>query len=249
MESIITAIRFGSRRARLVIGDAAQRAGLTHLPPVPTILGLLLLALLLPLSLGGTARPSALAEDIATRRVERYLATVEPRPDHPGPAGDIHSLRPCFHWPAHPDAARYSFRLVRDDGATVIQTDLLEEPRYLRRAPASLEAGRSYRFEAKAIDARGEALAWPGGSGRKVYLQQGSSPARVLEPTPELASLLEQARLELDPAETAWVLAGHFATIDAPADVATALETYLDHAPDGRHADLARALLTRLGCR
>ena len=37
----------------------------------------------------GVAAIPALAEDIATRRVERYLATVEPRPDHPGPAGDI----------------------------------------------------------------------------------------------------------------------------------------------------------------
>ena len=176
-------------------------------------------------------------------------ARAEPRADHAGPTGGIHSLRPCFHWPAHPDAARYSFRLVRDDGATVIQTDLLDEPRYLRRAPANLEPGRSYRFEAKALGSQGDALGWTGEAGRKVYLQQGGAPVRMLEPTPELTELVERARLELDAAETAWVLAGYFATIEAPADVASALETYLDQAPDGAHAGLARALLHRLGCR
>jgi len=249
MESIIQAIRYGGRRARLVVGDALERSGLTHMPPVPTILGVVIVALAVPLAFGVPARPPALADDIATLRVEHYLETVPQTPLHAGPAGDIYSQRPCFHWPPHPDAVRYSFRLMRDDGATVILTDLLEEPRYLRRAPASLEIGRTYRFEVKALDAHGNSIAWVGEDGRKRYIEQGASPLRVVEPPPALAEIIEKARLELQPADTAWVLAGYFASIDAPADVAAALETYLDAAPGGPRAGLALRLLERLGCR
>ncbi|HXV91893.1 MAG TPA: hypothetical protein VD813_01240, partial [Pseudonocardia sp.] len=125
------------------------------------------------------------------------------------------------------------FRLSWDGGE--VRRSGLAEPRYLMRPPGRLAAGRAYRFEAQGLGADGRPMGAP-----------VAGAFTVAEAPPELRGVEAAARLELEPSEGAFVLAGWFAEFGSPSDVAAALA---EAVRGGAGAPEALDVLAALGCR
>lgn len=204
------------------------------LRPFPKALLVVAGGLVLAFVLPAAARPAALTEELAVRRLERFAQNSSEAPALL-PAGDILTQRPCFRWPAVSGAASYDFRLSWDAGE--IRQGRLAEPRYLMRTPGRLERGRAYRYTVVARAADGRPLGEP-----------VSASFAVVEEPPELRELEARARLELEPHDAALVLAGYFAENGSPSDVAAAVAAYVEAVP-GEAAPVAGEVLRRLECR
>ena len=203
---------------------------------MPTITGLLALGLLVPLALDVDARPTDLALSLATQRYTRFARTVTVSTLDVGPRGQIYGARPVFFWPKNEAADRYVFHLYDDDGNVWAADSAVRVPYYRLRPPGRLLAGKTYRFEVRAVDKEGQPVPWDGRLGTR----QGAF--TVLQSPDDLVALERRMGLELDPADSAHVLAGYYASKHSPYDVIAAYVTCAELAGPGLTAELRRNL-------
>ncbi len=221
------------------------RGGASSLPPVRTIVLVVLAGIVLPFLVPVDARPASMSTGLATQRLAKFAASGAAVPAL-APEGALVFDLPAFRWPAVEGAATYGFRLYRGD-TLWIGSDVLREPRYRLRPPGRLEGGsgdgRPYRYEIRAYDATGRSLRW----GESDRLEGGFTMRELAE---EDALALQALRRDLPAGEAAFVAAGLCAAKGSACDVAAALEAYLDVAPPGdASAAFAAGLLTMLGWR
>jgi hypothetical protein len=189
----------------------AASTGLRFLPPVGAALVVLAAGVLLPFVPRVDASPPQLAASLATARVTRFVRAHADLPEV-GPSGPILSNRPAFYWPAHPGAQSYSFRLERSDGAVQAAATGIRNTFHLIPPPGRLEPGQ-YRFQVHA-DVKGEKVAWQ---------ECTFTTSHPIGPEHEdLPSLLGSAGMELDAAESTYVLMGYYADRQSPHDVVSA---------------------------
>ena len=236
MENLILAIRLGLRRAWRAFLAFLSRNRLDALPPARTAILILAVGVFVPLAAGVDTLPASLTTSLATERLTLFLKKFDGVAPPVAPTRDIHSERPAFHWPAVKGAARYKFRLHKGD-TLIIGTDTVVEAFFTMPPPGRLEVGQPYHFRAVAVDAGGREM---GSAGDTFTIQS---------PPEKLAELRRQTRTELEPAAAALVLAGYYADQGWAVDTASALRGYLRLAPKGYSAELAHAVLSRLGYR
>jgi hypothetical protein len=224
------------RTALATLGRELYPGRIPALRPVPKTALVVAAGLVLPFVLPADARPAALTHELAAQRLERFLHKAPAEPPPLIPAGELLTARPLFRWPAVPGAASYDFHLSWDGGE--IRQGHLAAARYLMRSPGRLERGRAYRYSVVARDAEGRAVG-PTASGAFSVAQQPE----------DLAALESASRLELDPHEGAFALAGYFAEKGSASDVVAALEAHVEAAPEGAAEPVADEILRRLGCR
>lgn len=203
-----------------------------RIPPVPAIGAAIALGILVPFLLPAEHRPTEFTEAFARKRLASFQGVVRSL----APRGEIYAERPAFHWDEPAGAAAYDFRLSIEDGTEWISSLRVPRPPLLLPAPGRVEAGRRCRFTVQALDAGGAPLGEP----------VGAEFQRV-EPPPEVATMLANARRYARGAELAFVLAGVYAEAGSSDDVASSLTAYLQAAPEGPHASLAAEVLARLG--
>ncbi|MFQ5844152.1 MAG: hypothetical protein ACE5JG_04110 [Planctomycetota bacterium] len=205
-----------------------------HLPPVPGVWAAVLAGLIVPFLLEVDAVPTELRPSLARRRLRAF----RPEPVPVGPRGEILHDRPAFAWREVPDAHGYFFKLLTAEGSVYNTTEFVSGRRHLLEPPDRLQRGRRYTWWVQALDRDRRRLGEP----VQVPFSVAKLEARTAGPGRSAARLT-------DPARRALALAGWYATLDSPHDVASALEIYLRHAPDGEDADLARRTLQALGRR
>jgi hypothetical protein len=203
-----------------------------RIPPVPAICAAIALGIAVPFLLPAKYRPPEFTEAFARNRLERFQGVSRSL----APRGEIHAERPAFYWEEAPGAAAYDFRLSIEGGTDWISSLRVPRPPLLLPAPGRVETGKRYRFTIQPLDAAGAPL------GERI----GAEFQRV-EPPPEIATMLANARRFARGAELAFLLAGIYAEAGSSDDVASALAAYLQAAPDGPHAPLAAEVLARLG--
>jgi len=185
----------------------AERAGLRLLPPVGAAVAAVALGVLVPFLPRVDALPQQLAPSLASARLERFLRTHPDLPDA-GPAGPIYTSRPAFFWPERPGAGSYAFRLRRADGTEVAAADGITRTFHVIPPPGRLDPGE-YRFEVLAITS-GERTPWR---------EQTFSIRRAPE---EIQGLLGTMGMDLDAADSEYVLIGCYAELQSPHDVISA---------------------------
>ena len=255
MEAIFLAIRLSLRRAWRGIKSFLDGSGLAAMPPVPTILALLLVGLCIPMALGVDRIPEGLSPAVARTHLAKYSAPMPAT----SPAGGIYSDRPVFVWTRHPRAARYRFRLREGEvwqiraGAIAQPADETEPVHYLLPAPGVLKAGTTYEYAVEAVDRKGATLGQIADGSFSVKDLDAEIAALSKKPgngdrvaaLERLKTLRAEALHNLGAAETALVLAGAYAGLDSVHDVRTALLRYLAESPRGSSADLCRDILGR----
>ena len=213
MESIIVAIRLALRRAWRGLLALIDRTGLGSMPPVATILVVLFIGVAVPMALGVDRRPARLSESLARKRLESFKKQAMPAVS---PEGDVYSVRPVFVWKAPAGAVRYRLSL-KDGNVLKHSTDKVRTEAgsewvfYPLPAPGYLVPGHDYSFSVEAEDASGQSLG-----------PVASATFRIKEQPSDLTDLRAQVLNELDPADAAFVLAGHYAELDSVHDVRTA---------------------------
>jgi len=151
------------------------------------------------------------------------------------PRGDVSAARPAFHWRPVPGAARYRVRLLRGERQVVLERSATA-PFAVLRPPGVIQPG-AYHLEVTALGADGRTL-----GKREADFRV---PPRVGEERPDEAS---EMRMVLDPAESALVLAGRYASAESVPDLVSALEGYLD-ARRGQADPLVLRVLSHCGVR
>jgi hypothetical protein len=189
----------------------ADATGLRFLPPVCAAAVVLAAGVLLPFVPRVDASPPQLAPSLASARIARFVRGHADLPEA-GPSGPILSSRPAFYWPARTDAQSYSFRLERADGAEQASATGIRTTFHLIPPPGRLEPGQ-YRFQVHAV-VNGKEIPW-----RECTFGVNHPVAPAAQ---ELPSLLGGAGMELDAAESAYVLLGYYAERQSPHDVISA---------------------------
>lgn len=184
----------------------ATRTGLRLLPPVAAAIAVVALGVLVPLLPRVDALPAQLAPSLADDRLARFLGTHEQLPDA-GPSGEIYASRPAFFWPEREGADGYAFRLYRADGTEQAAADGIKTTFHLIPPPGVLAPG-NYRFEVKAI-VKGERVPW-------------QEHEFTILPAPGLAPLRGTMGIDLDAAQSDYVLLGYYADLKSPCDVISA---------------------------
>lgn len=185
----------------------ATRAGLRLLPPVGAALAVLAAGVLVPFLPRVDALPPQLAPSLAASRLARFLRANPTLPET-GPSGAIHTAQPAFFWPEREGAESYSFRLYRADGDEQASADGIKTTFTLIPPPGVLAPGE-YRFEVKALVKR-DLVPW---QERKF----------TVRPAPEgFQQLRASMGMDLDGAESAYVVLGYYADRGSPDDVISA---------------------------
>jgi hypothetical protein len=252
MESIIMAIRLSLRRAWRALQETIESAGLSSVPPVPTILAVIVLGVGVPMALGVDDQPSTLRRSLAIERLERFGRNNDSTMPDTTPEGGIYSTRPTFVWKAQRGAARYRFSLYQGD-VLFHHTDRVAIPEtgapvvYGLPAPGRLDEGARYRMTVEGIDENGRSLGQAAFSAFEVMNPEAAadatSDAHLEGLLRQLRSVRSAAVLELEAPDAALVLAGIYAEIGSVHDVRSALAAFLAASPDDPAAKLARSLL------
>jgi len=185
----------------------AERTGLRLLPPVGAALAVVALGVTLPFVPAVDALPQQLAPSLASARVERFLRAHPDLPDA-GPVGPIYTSRPAFFWPERPGAESYVFRLRRADGVEEAAADGVTRTFHVIPPPGRLDPGE-YLFEVFAVE-KGERTPW-----RELTFSVRHAPE-------ELQSLLGTMGIDLNAADSEYVLIGCYAELQSPHDVISA---------------------------
>jgi len=251
MEAIILAIRLMLRRAWRGLKEAMDRSGLNGLPPVPTIAAILAVGLMIPMALAIDKTPTELTPNLARHRLEAFLAT--PRAPLPAvsPFGPIYSVRPVFIWKAWEGETRFRLDL-KTTGEPERRRAEVTEARYPLPAPDSLKEGRQYRLYVDSVGENGRRAAYasfevldPDAQADRLEQEDKRGNARKIALLRGLRNLRASALKSLEQGPAAFALAGIYAALGSGHDVRMALSRYLDTAPDGPDADLARAILAK----
>jgi hypothetical protein len=206
------------------------------MPPWPTLVVILGLGLLIPMTLGVDTKPADLAVSVAAQRYARFVRELPDDSLDLGPQGGVFSVRPTFFWPPLPEADRFVFRLYAADGTVQVVNEAVRAPYYRLRPPGSLTPGESYRFEVRAVASAGHPLHWPD----RLEVKQGHFTVR--EPPDDLRALRRRIGLELGSAEGAFVLVGYFAARASPFDVISAYVASAELAKEPFARELRRPL-------
>jgi len=203
-----------------------------RIPPVLAIVAVLAAGLMGGFMVQAEQRPSEFARALARHRLERFRGTARPL----APAGAILGDRPAFEWQGVSGAAGYTLTLTTPEGSIWRSADTTRATYSLLKPPSRIEAGQSLRFVVRALDAQSK----PIGS------EQASAFHRAAMDE-ELSATVQRARRAVRGAELHIIMAGIYASLDSSDDVASELRAYLEGAPAGADAALARELLVRLG--
>ena len=250
MEALFIAVRLLLRRAWRWLRNTADRLGLNRLPPVATIAAVLALGLVIPMALAIDRTPAALSPGLARWRLESFRdAPREPLAGLVSPLGPIYSVRPVFVWKAWEGEKRFRLELKGADGTEprVVEVD---ESRYALPGPDFLQEGGRYRVYVDAVGKIRRRAAYasfevldPGAEADRLEQEDRRGNARKIALLRELRDLRARAIKDLEPGPAEFVLAGIYAALGSGHDVRMALLRFLDSAPEGADADLARAIL------
>jgi hypothetical protein len=210
----------------------ARRTRLRERPAGPAVAAVLLAGLAIPLMAADERTPPARAQTLAVPR-----PVNDPRRGVAGAPGASAFLNGCpwFRWPAVAGAQSYRARIYSEYDLLVFDRTT-RSPEVRLRPPGSLDGG-SYRLETTPLDAAGRPIG-----------PAGVLPFRVKEPDTTLASVMQQANLELEESRSALVAAGYYAEHGTSDDVWAALEHYLElAAPGDAGVDVARRILAKRG--
>lgn len=198
-------------------------------PAIPGILAALILGIAVPFLIEADAMPAECSPSLARERLGNLLAT----PATPLLRDRIYAVRPGLVWQAIPGATRYEIEIFEGDRLYVGRTPVANRW-YLVRDPARIQPGVPYRLVVRGFDAAGAAAGAP----RESTFSLAASDERddVMRKSARFAR-----------AQKEWILAGLFAHLGSPVDAAGALLNYLEAAPGGADADLARRVLSHLG--
>jgi len=185
----------------------AKRTGFRFLPPVSAAVAVLAAGVLLPFMPRVDALSPQLAPSLASARLTRFLREHVDLPDA-GPSGSTYSSRPGFYWPERPGAESYCFTLRRSDGTEQAAATGITRTFHVIPPPGRLAPGE-YRFEVRAV-VNGEEIPW-------------QERAFTVRETPEeLSRLRGTMGVDLDAAQTEYVLIGFYADLQSPHDVVSA---------------------------
>ncbi|MGQ0614083.1 MAG: hypothetical protein ACT4PV_10130 [Planctomycetaceae bacterium] len=201
-------------------------------PPVASIVAVLAAGLLGGFMVNADQRPSEFTRALARDRLARFHGGTHPV----APSGTILGDRPAFEWQGVPGAATYTLTLVTPEGKVWRSADTTRDTFYLLKPPSRIEEGQSLRFVVRALDAQARLLG-----------SEQAAEFRRIAMDEELTATVQAARGTLRGAELHFIMAGIYASQDSPDDVASELRAYLEGAPGGADAALAREVLARLG--